>query len=37
MEDVELEPGPEGTAAVTARLRYQGQALPVTVEVAPYS
>ena len=37
VEDVELEPGPEGTAAVTARLRYQGQALPVTVEVEPYS
>ena len=37
VEDVELELAPEGTAAVTARLRYQGQALPVTVEVAPYS
>ena len=33
VEDVTLEPGPAGTASVTARLRYQGEPLPVTVEV----
>lgn len=35
VEDVTLEQGRDGTAAVTARLRYQGEALPVTVEVLP--
>lgn len=35
VEDVILEQGRDGTAAVTARLRYQGEALPVTVEVLP--
>ena len=35
VEDVTLEEGPEGTAAVTARLRYEGGDLPVTVEVRP--
>ena len=33
VEDVELEQGADGTASVTARLRCQGEALPVTVEV----
>lgn len=35
VEDVTLEQGRDGTAAVTARLRYEGEALPVTVEVRP--
>ena len=35
VEDVELEQGRDGTAAVTVRLRYEGEALPVTVEVLP--
>jgi len=35
VEDVTLEQGPDGATAVTARLRYQGEALPVTVEVLP--
>lgn len=35
VEDVVLEQGRDGTATVTARLRYQGEALPVTVEVLP--
>ncbi len=34
VEDVALEQG-DGTAAVTVRLRYEGEALPVTVEVLP--
>jgi len=33
VEAVTLEQRQDGTAAVTARLRYQGEALPVTVEV----
>ena len=33
VEDVSLEEGPEGAASVTARLRYEGGDLPVTVEV----
>jgi len=33
VEDVKLERGRDGTAAVTAWLLYQGEALPVTVEV----
>lgn len=33
VENVTLEQGRDGTASVTARLRYQGEALPVTVEV----
>lgn len=35
VENVILEQGRDGTAAVTAQLRYQGEALPVTVEVLP--
>ena len=35
VEDVTLEQGRDGTAAVTARLRYEGEDLPVTVEVLP--
>ena len=35
VEDVTLEQRPNGRAAVTAKLRYQGEALPVTVEVLP--
>lgn len=35
VEDVTLEQGRDGTAAVTARLSYQGEALPVTVEILP--
>lgn len=35
VEDVTLEQGRDGTAAVTAQLRYQGESLPVTVEVLP--
>lgn len=35
VEDVLLEPGGDGTAAVTVYLRYEGQALPVTVEILP--
>lgn len=36
VEDVTLEPGREGAAAaVTVWLRYEGEALPVTVEVRP--
>ena len=33
VEDVSLEQGRNGTAAVTVQLAYQGGALPVTVEV----
>jgi len=33
VEDVTLEQERDGTASVTARLRYQGEALPVTVKV----
>ena len=33
VEDVTVEQGRDGSAAVTARLRYEGEALPVTVEV----
>ena len=33
VEDVDLEQGTAGAAAVTVRLRYQGESLPVTVEV----
>lgn len=33
VEDVTLEQGRDGTSAMTARLRYQGEALPVTVEI----
>lgn len=35
VEDVTLEQGRDGTAAVTARLRYQGESLPVTVDILP--
>ncbi len=35
VEDVTVEQGRDGAAAVTARLRYEGEALPVTVEVLP--
>lgn len=35
VEDVALEQERDGTASVTVRLRYQGQALPVTVRVLP--
>ena len=35
MEDVTLDQGRDGGAAVTARLRYEGEDLPVTVEVLP--
>ena len=35
VEDVTLEEGRDGTAFVTARLRYEGEDLPVTVEVRP--
>ena len=34
-EDGELEQGRDGAAAVTVRLRYEGESLPVTVEVVP--
>lgn len=34
VEDVELGRGPDGTAEVTAHLRYQGEPLPVTVDVS---
>ena len=33
VEDVTLEPGQDNTAAVSAFLRYEGEPLPVTVEV----
>lgn len=33
VEDVALERGENGASSVTARLRYQGEDLPVTVEV----
>lgn len=33
VEDVALEKNGDGTASVTARLRYEGEALPVTVTV----
>ena len=33
VEDVTLEPGRDNTAAVSAFLRYEGEPLPVTVEV----
>lgn len=33
VEDVTLEQNRDGTAAVTARLRYEGESLPVTVSV----
>ena len=35
VEDVDLEQGRDGTAAVTVYLRYEGEDLPVTVEVRP--
>lgn len=35
VEDVMLEQGTRGAAAVTAKLRYEGESLPVTVEVLP--
>lgn len=35
VEDVTVEQSRGETALVTARLRYQGEALPVTVEVLP--
>lgn len=35
VEDVALEQDRDGTAAVTARLRYEGEDLPVTVEIMP--
>lgn len=35
VEDVTLEQGPSGVAEVTARLRYEGEDLPVTVAVCP--
>ena len=35
VEDVDLDQGRDGTAAVTVYLRYEGEALPVTVEVRP--
>ena len=35
VEDVTLYQGRDGGAAVTARLRYEGEDLPVTVEVLP--
>lgn len=35
VEDVTLEQGPSGVAEVTARLRYEGEDLPVTVAVRP--
>ena len=35
VEDVTVGPGRDGSAAVTARLRYEGESLPVTVEVLP--
>lgn len=35
VEDVTLEQGPSGVAGVTARLRYEGEDLPVTVAVRP--
>ena len=35
VEDVTLEQHPDGRAAVTAWLRYQGEALPVTVDILP--
>ena len=35
VEDVTVGPGRDGSAAVTAQLRYEGESLPVTVEVLP--
>ena len=35
VEDVALEPGRDGRAAVTVRLCHEGETLPVTVEVFP--
>ena len=35
VEEVLLEQGEDGAAAVTVRLRYEGEDLPVTVEVVP--
>lgn len=35
VEEVLLEQGEDGAAAVTVRLRYEGESLPVTVEVVP--
>lgn len=35
VEEVLLEQGEGGAAAVTVRLRYEGETLPVTVEVVP--
>ena len=35
VENVTLDQGPSGAAAVTAALRYEGEDLPVTVEVRP--
>ena len=35
VEDVDLDQGRDGTAAVTVYLRYEGEDLPVTVEVRP--
>ena len=35
VEDVTLETDRDGTAAVTAWLRYEGEDLPVTVDIAP--
>ena len=35
VENVTVEPGRSGRTAVTVELRYQGEALPVTVEVLP--
>ncbi len=35
VEDVTLEQGPSGAANVTVKLRYEGESLPVTVEVFP--
>lgn len=35
VEDVTLEQGRDGTSSVTARLRYQGEVVPVTVEILP--
>ena len=35
VENVTLDQGPSGAAAVTAALRYEGEDLPVTVVVLP--
>ena len=35
VEDVDLDQGRDGTAAVTVYLRYEGEDLPVTVAVRP--